>query len=149
MVCLTVHHCRRIPVHAMACISIPYITHANGSLVFSDSGLQWFSCLTEDRKTSLSVESIKRLLHLCVTTTYVVHMERQILQAEGAATGHPLSPVVDNIYMEHFRHYVALESAKFKPGSIMLMTPCSVSCCMHPCTRGLLYRLVILCILPE
>ena len=83
-----VHHCRRIPVHAMAClhqgdcISIPYITHANGSLVFSDSGLQWSSCLAKDRKTSLSVESLKRLLHLCVTTTYVVHVERQI-EARG------------------------------------------------------------------
>ena len=110
-----VHHCHHIPVHAMACsltadcISILYITHANGSLVFSDSGLQWSSCLAKDRKTSPSVESIKRLLHLCVTTTYVVHVDRQILQAEGAATGHPLSPAVDNIYMEHLRQYIALE----------------------------------------
>ena len=69
-----------------------------------------------DRRTTLSVESVKRLLHLCLTSTYFMWNGRFYEQMEGAAMGNPLSPVVANIYMEHFEE-LALESAEFKPAT--------------------------------
>ena len=70
----------------------------------------------EDRRTTLSVESVKTLLHLCLTSTYFIWNGRFYEQEEGAAMGNPLSPVVANIYMEHFKE-LALESAEFKPAT--------------------------------
>ena len=71
---------------------------------------------TEDRRTTLTVDSIKQLLHLCLTSTYFMWNGRFYEQKEGAAMGNPLSPVVANIYMEHFET-LAIESAKFKPAT--------------------------------
>ena len=56
------------------------------------------------------------LLHLCLTSTYFVWNGKFYEQKEGAATGNPLTPVVANIYMEHFET-LALESAEFKPAT--------------------------------
>ena len=56
----------------------------------------------EDRRTTHSVESVKRQLHLCLTSTYFMWNGRFYEQKEGAAMGNPLSPVVGNIYTEHF-----------------------------------------------
>ena len=70
----------------------------------------------EERRTTLSVESVKRLLHLCLTSTYFMWNGRFYEQKEGAAMGNPLSPVVANIYMEHFEE-LALESAESKPAT--------------------------------
>lgn len=53
----------------------------------------------DERNTTLSVASIKRLLHLCLTSTYFMWNDRFYQQKEGAAMGNPLSPVVVNIYM--------------------------------------------------
>ena len=64
----------------------------------------------EERNTTLSVASIKRLLHLCLTSTYFMWNSRFYQQKEGAAMGNPLSPVVANIYMEYFEA-LAIESA--------------------------------------
>ena len=69
-----------------------------------------------ERRTTLSVESVKRLLHLCLTSTFFMWNCRFYEQMEGAAMGNPLSPVVANIYMEHFEE-LALESAEFKPAT--------------------------------
>ena len=70
----------------------------------------------EERNTTLSVASIKRLLHLCLTSTYFMWNSRFYQQKEGAAMGNPLSPVVANIYMEHFEA-LAIESARLKPAT--------------------------------
>ena len=70
----------------------------------------------EDRRTTLSVESVKKLLHLCLTSTYFMWNGRSYEQKEGATMGNPLSPVVANIYMEHFEE-LALESAEVKPAT--------------------------------
>ena len=61
-------------------------------------------------RTTLPVEVIKSLLHLCLTSTFFMWDE----QKEGAAMGNPLSPVVANIYMEHFET-LAMESSPVKP----------------------------------
>ena len=70
----------------------------------------------EDRRTTLSVESVKRQLHLCLTSTYFMWNGRFYEQKEGAAMGNPLSPVVGNIYMEHF-DTLPLELVEFKPAT--------------------------------
>ena len=72
-----------------------------------------------DRRTTLSVESVKRLLHLFLTSTYFMWNGRFYEQMEGAAMGNSLSPVVANIYMEHFEE-LALESAEFKPATWLI-----------------------------
>ena len=69
----------------------------------------------EDR-TTLTVESVERLLHLCLTITYFMWNGRFYEQKEDAAMGNPLSPVVANIYMEHFEE-LAMESAEVKPAT--------------------------------
>ena len=70
----------------------------------------------EERNTTLSVASIKRLLHLCLTSTYFMWSNRFYQQKEGAAIGNPPSLVVANIYMEHFEA-LAIESARLKPAT--------------------------------
>ena len=70
----------------------------------------------EETNTTLSVSSIKRLLHLCLTSTCFMWNKRFYEQKEGAAMGNPLSPVVANIYVEHFEA-LANESARLKPAT--------------------------------
>ncbi len=70
----------------------------------------------EERNLTLSVASIKRLLYLCLTSTYFMWNNRFYQQKEGGAMGNPLSPVVANIYMEHFEA-LAIVSARFKPAT--------------------------------
>ena len=70
----------------------------------------------KDRRTTLAVEFVKRLLHLRLTSTYFMWNGRFYEQEEGAAMGNPLSPVVANIYMEHFEE-LAVESAEVKPAT--------------------------------
>ena len=70
----------------------------------------------EERNLTLSVASIKRLLHLCLKSTYSMWNNRFYQQKEEVAMGNPLSPVVANIYMEHFEA-LAIESARLKPAT--------------------------------
>ena len=54
--------------------------------------------------------------HSCAMHEYSVHASIHFVieQTEGAAMGSPLSPIVANIYMEHFEE-MALESAQLRP----------------------------------
>ena len=63
---------------------------------------------------TMRVETIKDLLRLCLTTTYFAWNGKMYEQTEGAAMGNPLSPVVANIFMEHFEE-LAITSAPVKP----------------------------------
>jgi hypothetical protein len=53
-------------------------------------------------RTSLSVNSICELLACCLNTTYFTFEGRFFQQTEGAAMGSPVSPIVANLFMEHF-----------------------------------------------
>ena len=64
--------------------------------------------------TTLSVESMRSLLNLCLTSTYFMWGDQFYEQKEGAAMGNQLSPVVANIFMEHFEEE-AIRTAAVKP----------------------------------
>ena len=53
-------------------------------------------------RSTLSTSSIVELLHICLTTTYFSFEGQYYQQNDGAAMGSPLSPIVANIFMEHF-----------------------------------------------
>ena len=53
-------------------------------------------------RTKLSVKQIIGLLGYCLTTTYFQYNGEYYEQTEGAAMGSPLSPLVANLFMEHF-----------------------------------------------
>ena len=40
--------------------------------------------------------------NICLRSTYFVFQGQYYEQTEGAAMGSPLSPIIANIYMEHF-----------------------------------------------
>jgi hypothetical protein len=54
------------------------------------------------------------LLDICPTTTYFQFEDKFYQQNEGTAMGISLSPVVSNIFIEHFEE-IALDTADFKP----------------------------------
>jgi hypothetical protein len=64
--------------------------------------------LTE--RSALQVEVIMELLEVCLRTTYFQVDDKFFQQKDGMATGTSLSPVVSNIFMEHFEK-LALDSA--------------------------------------
>ena len=68
--------------------------------------------LTE--RTMLEVEDICSLIELCLKSTYFQYRDQFYEQVEGAAMGSPLSPIVANIYMEHFEE-LALRTAQLQP----------------------------------
>ena len=74
--------------------------------------------LTNDKdlpqRTSMNTRHIIRLLEFCLRRTYFVFQGQHYEQVEGAAMGSPLSPIVANIYMEHFETK-ALETAPHPP----------------------------------
>ena len=74
--------------------------------------------LTNDKdllqRTSMNTRHIIRLLEFCLRSTYFVFQGQHFEQIEGAAMGSPLSPIVANIYMEHFETK-ALETAPHPP----------------------------------
>ena len=76
--------------------------------------------LNEDKnlplRTSMNTRHIIRLLEFCLRSTYFVFQGQYYEQTEGAAMGSPLSPIVANIYMEHFETR-ALETAPHPPPS--------------------------------
>ena len=75
--------------------------------------------LTNDKdlpqRTSMNTRHIIRLLEFCLKSTYFVFQGQHFEQVEGAAMGSLLSPIVANIYMEHFETK-ALETAPHPPG---------------------------------
>ena len=74
--------------------------------------------LNEDKdlpqRTSMNTKHIIRLLEFCLRSTYFVFQGQYYEQTEGAAMGSPLSPIIANIYMEHFETR-ALETAPHPP----------------------------------
>ena len=76
--------------------------------------------LNEDKdlpqRTSMNTRHIIRLLEFCLRSTYFVFQGQHYEQTEGAAMGSPLSPIIANIYMEHFETR-ALETAPHPPPS--------------------------------
>ena len=67
------------------------------------------------KRTPLSPERIIRLIELCLNCTYFVYDGTYYLQIHGAAMGSPVSPIVCNLYMEHFES-IALKTAPNPPG---------------------------------
>ena len=74
--------------------------------------------LTKDKdlqqRTSMTIKHIIKLLEFCLRSTFFVFQGHHYEQVEGAAMGSPLSPIVANIYMEHFE-MKALETAPHPP----------------------------------
>ena len=66
------------------------------------------------RRTNMNTRHIIKLLEFCLRSTYFVFQGQHFGQVEGAAMGSPLSPIVANIYMEHFEAK-ALETAPHPP----------------------------------
>jgi hypothetical protein len=65
-------------------------------------------------RSALQVEAIMELLEVCLRTMYFQAGDKFFQQKDGMATGTSLSPVVSNIFMEHFEK-LALDSAQHKP----------------------------------
>ena len=65
-------------------------------------------------RTSMNTRHIIRLLEFCLRSTYFVFQGQHFEQVEGAAMGSPFSPIVANIYLEHFEAK-ALETAPHTP----------------------------------
>ena len=62
-----------------------------------------------EERSVLSPEQITKLVEVCLKTTYFVYNSEYYEQLEGAAMGSPVSPIVVNIFMEHFEE-IALDS---------------------------------------
>ena len=66
-------------------------------------------------RTVLSVQNIIEILGFCLHNTYFSFQNKFYEQFEGVAMGSPVSPIVANLYMEHFERK-ALWSASNPPG---------------------------------
>ena len=53
-------------------------------------------------RTVLSVQNITELLGFCLHNMYFSYKNKYYEQVQGAAMGSPVSPIVANLYMEHF-----------------------------------------------
>ena len=62
----------------------------------------------------MNTRHIIRLLEFCLRSTYFIFQGQHFEQVEGAAMGSPLSPIVANLYMEHFEAR-ALETTPHLP----------------------------------
>ena len=54
------------------------------------------------RRTSMTIQHIITLLDFCLNSTSFMFQGKYYQQMEGAAMGSPLSPIIANIFMEHF-----------------------------------------------
>ena len=66
------------------------------------------------KRTSMNTQQIISLLEFCLNSTSFMFQGQYYQQMEGAAMGSPLSPIIANIFMEHFEKQV-LESAPHPP----------------------------------
>ena len=53
-------------------------------------------------RTALSPEQVTDLLRMCLATTYFKYDGNLYAQIEGAAMGSPVSPIVDNLFMDDY-----------------------------------------------
>ena len=65
-------------------------------------------------RTPLTPDQVTDLLSVCLTTTYFRFDNTYYIQTEGAAMGSPVSPIVANLFMEHFEQQ-ALTSYSHPP----------------------------------
>ena len=70
--------------------------------------------LTLPDRSVLNIDQLIQLLEYCLTTTYFVYGGEFYQQVHGAAMGSPVSPIVANLYMEHFES-IALSTAPRPP----------------------------------
>ena len=54
------------------------------------------------KRTTMAIQQINNLLEFCLRSTCFVFHGQYYEQIERAAMGSPLSPIVANIFMEHF-----------------------------------------------
>ena len=78
-------------------------------------------------RTVIGVDDIILLLEFCLKNTYFSFQGQFFEQVEGAAMGSPHSPIVANLYMEHFEQK-ALSSS---PHPQVLVQVCGWHVC-HP-----------------
>ena len=57
---------------------------------------------TPPQRTSMFIAQITSLLEFCLTNTYSLFQGKYYQQAQGAAMGSPISPLIANIFMEEF-----------------------------------------------
>ena len=69
---------------------------------------------TLHERTSIPSVHLIELVKLCLGSTYCEFQGKFYEQSDGAAMGSPLSPVMANMYMEHFEE-TALRTAPLKP----------------------------------
>ena len=69
---------------------------------------------TLNDRTTLSPQQVSDLLSVCLNTTYFRFDSTYYVQTEGAAMGSPVSPIVANLFMEHFEQQ-ALSSYPHPP----------------------------------
>ena len=62
----------------------------------------------------LDVPQLSTLLEMCLSSTYFTFQNEFYKQKQGAAMSSPISPIVANLYMEHFES-TALETAPTRP----------------------------------
>ena len=74
----------------------------------------------------MTIKQIISLLEFCLNSTSFVFQGQYYQELEGAAMGSPLSPIVANIFMEHFEKE-AQESAPYPQvcGKDLWMIPLS------------------------
>lgn len=65
-------------------------------------------------RTPIPVETICNLAKLCLKSTYIQFENRFYQQHRGAAMGSPLSPIIANLFMEHFEN-IAMQSSHLRP----------------------------------
>ena len=65
-------------------------------------------------RTTIPIDNIMELTAFCINTTTFQLNDSYYQQKDGMAMGSPLSPVMANIYMEHFEEQ-ALNSVPLKP----------------------------------
>ncbi|PNF42699.1 hypothetical protein B7P43_G14177 [Cryptotermes secundus] len=70
--------------------------------------------VTLAERSVLQVGAIMELLEVCLRTTYFQVDDKFFQQKDGMAMGNSLSPIVSNIFMEHFEK-LALDSTPYKP----------------------------------
>ena len=75
------------------------------------------------KRTTLSVTNIIRLLEYCLTSTYFIFQGRFYEQQEGAAMGSPISPIIANLYMEKFEQLAINTAPPSLSGEDLWMTP--------------------------
>ena len=70
-------------------------------------------------RTVLSAQNIVELLGFCLHDTYFSFQNKFYEQVEGVAVGSPISPIVDNLYMEYLREK-PLHLLSIPPGMVQV-----------------------------